>query len=82
MEFKKSFRKGFQIYSSHMEEETKDKVPSIKDHLVLKYYEDVCTEVSGFPPKIDIDFSNNLILGATPVSETPYRMGTPGLKES
>jgi hypothetical protein len=40
-----------------MEEETKDKVPSIEDHLVLKYYEDVFREIPRFPPKRDIDFS-------------------------
>jgi hypothetical protein len=32
-------------------------------------------------PQRDIDFSINLMPGATPVSKTPYRMSTPELKE-
>jgi hypothetical protein len=66
MQLKKSFRKGCQIYAAHMEEETKDKVPSIEDHLVLKEYEDVFGEIPGFPPKRDIDFSIDLVPGAAP----------------
>jgi hypothetical protein len=81
LQLKRSFRKGCQIYAAHMEEETKDKVPSIEDHPVLKYYEDVFREILGFPPKRDIDFSINLMPGAAPVSKTPYRMSTPELKE-
>jgi hypothetical protein len=72
-----SFKKGCQIYASHMEEETKDKVPSIEDHLVLKDFEDVFREISGFPPKIYIDFSISMMPRATLVSKTPYRMSTP-----
>jgi hypothetical protein len=34
-----------------------------------------------YPPKRDIDFSVNLMLGAAPASKTPYRMSTPELKE-
>jgi hypothetical protein len=41
MQLKNSFRKGCQIFVAHMEEATKDKVSSIEDHLVLKYFEDV-----------------------------------------
>jgi hypothetical protein len=48
---KKSFKKGCQIYESHMEEEAKDKFPSIEDYLVLKEHEDVFGEILGFPPK-------------------------------
>jgi hypothetical protein len=34
MQLKKSFKKGCEIFSSHMEEEAKDKVASIEDHSV------------------------------------------------
>jgi hypothetical protein len=37
----------------------KDKVPNIEDYAVLKEFEDVFKEISGFPPKRDIDFSIN-----------------------
>ena len=64
-----------------MEETSKDKVPNMQDHAVLEDFEDVFKEVPGLPPKRDIDFSINLMLRATPVSKTPYRMSTPELKE-
>jgi hypothetical protein len=81
LQLKKSYRKGCQVFTMHMEEAPKDKVPSVEDCTVLKEYEDVFKEISGLPPKRDIDFSINLMPGATPVSKTPYRMSTPELKE-
>jgi hypothetical protein len=64
-----------------MEEASKDKVPNLEDHAFLEDFEDVFKEVSGLPPKRDIDFSINMMPGATSVSKTPYRMSTPELKE-
>jgi hypothetical protein len=63
-----------------MEETPKDKVPNLEDHAVMEHFEDVFKEVSGLPRKRDIDFSINLMPGATPVSKNLYRMGTPELK--
>jgi hypothetical protein len=60
---------------------TKDKEPSIEDDPILKEYEDLFGELPGLPHKIGIDFSIDLMLGATPVSKTPYRMNTPYTKE-
>jgi hypothetical protein len=71
MQLKKCYRKGFQIFSTHMDEEPMDKVPKLEDHLVLKYFDDVFKEIPGLPPKRDIDFSINLMHGATPVSKNP-----------
>jgi hypothetical protein len=81
LQLKKSYRKGCQVFAVHMEEAPKDKVPSVEDCAVLKEFEDVFKEIPGLPPKRDIDFSINLMSGATPVSKTPYRMSTPELKE-
>jgi hypothetical protein len=81
LQLKTSFRKGFQIYATHMEESAKDKVSNLEDCLVLKEYKDVFWEFVGLPPKRDIYFYIVLIRGATPVSKTPYRMSTPKLKE-
>jgi hypothetical protein len=69
------------MFASHMEEASKDKVESIEDHLVLRDFEDVSRGILGFPPKRDIDFFIELVLGVSPASKTPYRMGTPELKE-
>ena len=64
-----------------MEEAPKDKVLNVEDHIVLKEFEDVFKEISGFLPKRNIDFLINMMPGATPISKTPYRMITPELKE-
>jgi hypothetical protein len=61
--------------------ETLLEVENIKDHPVLRDFEDVFREISGFSPKREIDFSIDLVLGDAPVSKTPYRMRTPELKE-
>jgi hypothetical protein len=81
VQLKKCYKKGCQIFSSHMEESPKDKVPNLEDHVVLEDFEDVFKEVLGLPPKRDIIFSINLMPGAAPVSKPPYRMSTPELKE-
>jgi hypothetical protein len=81
MQLKKCYRKGCQIFAAHMEEAPKDKVPNIEDHPVLKYFEDVFKEIPGLPPKRDIYFSIDLMHGATPISQNPYIMSTPALKE-
>jgi hypothetical protein len=64
-----------------MDETPKDKVPNLEYHVVFEEFECVFREVLGLPRKRDIDFSINLMSGATPVSKTPYRMSTPELKE-
>jgi hypothetical protein len=63
-----------------VEETPKDKVSRIRDHTILKEFEDVFQEVPELHPKRDIDFSVNLMPGATPVSKSPYRMSTPELQ--
>ena len=50
-------------------------------HPVLRDFEDVFREIPVLPPKRDIDFSIDLVPGVAPVSKTPYKMGTPELKE-
>jgi hypothetical protein len=64
-----------------MEETTKDKVPSIEDHPILKDYEDVFREIWWFRPKRDIDFPINWMLGDAPMSMNLYRMRILELKE-
>ena len=68
LQLKISFKKCCQIYAAHMEEETKDKVPSIEDNIVLKYYEEAFREILWFPSKRDIDFSLNLMSGIVPIN--------------
>jgi hypothetical protein len=47
----------------------------------LRDFKDIFREIHGFTPKRDIDFPIELVPRAYPVSKTPYRMGTPELKE-
>jgi hypothetical protein len=81
MQLKKCYRKGYQIFSIHMEEAPKDKVPNLEDHAVLKYFEDLFKEIPRLPTKRDIYFSINLMLGETLVSKNTYRMSTLEMKE-
>jgi hypothetical protein len=77
LQLKRCYRKWCQIFAAHMEETPKDKVTNLEYHVVLEEFEDVFKEV----PKRDIDFSINLMPGATPVLKTPYRMSTLELEE-
>jgi hypothetical protein len=81
LQLKKCYRKGCQIIATHLEETLRDKVPNLEDHAVLEYFEDLFKEVPELPPRRDIDFSINLMPGATSVSKTPCKMITPELKE-
>jgi hypothetical protein len=64
-----------------MEEPSKYKELRLKDYPILKESEDVFGELSGLPPKIDIDLSIDLRPRANLVSKNPYKMITPKLKE-
>jgi hypothetical protein len=81
MQMKKSFKKRCQIFAAHVEEAARAKVTNIEDHPVLRDFEDVFVEISVFSLKRDINFSIDFVLGVSQVSKTPYRMGTPELKE-
>ena len=49
---------------------------------MLQEFKDVFSdEILRLPPKRDIDFTIELVPGATPVSKTPYRMSTPEMLE-
>jgi hypothetical protein len=80
LQLKKSYKKGCQVFAVHMEEVPKDKVPSVEDCAIPKEFEDVFKEISGLPSKRDIDFSINMMPGATPISKNPYRMSMLELK--
>ena len=82
LHLKRCFRKGFQLYATHVEEKNNTKGPSLEDFSVLHEFEDVFQAIPGFPPRREIDFSIYLVPGATPVSKKPYRVSTPELKES
>jgi hypothetical protein len=47
----------------------------------LQEFVDVFEKIPRLPYKRDIDFSVDLVLGASPISKNPYRMSTIELKE-
>ena len=82
MQLQKFCRKGCREYAAHVLEAAKNETLRLEDFHVLKEFKDVFSnEIIGIPPKRDIDFTIELVLRATTVSNTPYRMGTPELLE-
>ena len=81
MQLKKCYRKGCQLFAAHVEEASREEVSKIGYHAVLIKFEDVFQEVPRLPLKRDIDFSIDLMLGATPVSKSPHRMSMSEMKE-
>jgi len=82
LQLKICFRKKCQVYVAYVEDTATEEVSlEIGDFLVLHEFTDVFQEVPGLPPKRDIDFSIELVPESLPISKTPYRMGTPKLKE-
>ena len=78
MQLKKFCRKGFQLYATHIVEATKNETIRLEDYPVLQEFRDVFPDdILGLPPKGDIDFTIELVVGAAPVSKTPYKMNTP-----
>eukprot|EP00253_Pinus_taeda_P016051 PITA_16051 len=61
---------------------SKDKTATLDNIPVIQEFADVFPEeIPGMPPKRDIDFTIELIPGATPISRAPYRMSTLELTE-
>ena len=78
LQLKKIYNKGFQLYAGKISNSLEDKSPNIEDYQLLQEFKDVFPyEVSGLPPKRDIDFTIDLVQEAVPVSKDPYWMITP-----
>lgn len=83
-QLEKCIRKGCQIYAIQVGyANTKDKTATLESIPVIREFAYVFPEdIPGLPPKRDIDFTIELVPGATPVSRAPYRMSMPELTES
>ena len=82
MQLKSFCRKGCQLYVAHILEPTGDETPRLEDYHVLQEFKDVFpNEIPGLPPNRDIDFTIEHMLGAAPVSKTPYKMSTSEILE-
>ena len=70
------------MYATHVFEAMKNETPRLKDYHVLQEFNDVFpNDILGFPPKIYIDFTIDLVPRSAPVSNTPYMTSTPELLE-
>ena len=66
------------MYAAHIVEAIENETPRLEDFQVLQEFRDVFPdEIPVLPPKRDIDFIIELVLGAAPMSKTPFRMSTP-----
>ena len=82
-QLKKCARKGWRVFVVHITEiNDKETKPNLEDLPFLNDFKDIFPkEISGLPPRRDIDFTIELVPGAVPASKAPYRMNTPELVE-
>ena len=77
-----TMRKGCEAYLAYVIDTVKAR-PSVSDIPTVSDFPDVFPEeLPGFPPHREIEFSIDVVPGATPASITPYRMAPLELKES
>ena len=70
--------KGFVAYVLKSEETTL----KTEDILVVKEFPNMFSEdLPGLPPKREVEFTIDLVLGTGPISKAPYRMAPAELKE-
>ena len=82
LQLRRCLRKKCQVYAAYVKDTvTRDVSQEVDDFSVLQEFVDVFGEVPSFPLKREVDFSIDLVPGSVPISKTPYRMGTPELKE-
>ena len=82
MQLKKICRKGCRLYAAHVLEAWENETLRLEEFHVLQEFRDFFPdEIPGLPPKRDIDFTIEIVLGETPVSKTPYSMSTPEMLE-
>nr|GEY17075.1 retrotransposon protein, putative, Ty3-gypsy subclass [Tanacetum cinerariifolium] len=62
--------------------DTSSNGPSLETHPVVQDFSDVFPkELPGIPPKCEVEFGIELVLGTQPISKAPYRMAPIKLKE-
>ena len=70
-------KRGCQVYAFFILDPAKRKGPSLEYYKLLWDYTNIVpNEVPRLPPKREIDFTIDLMLGAVQVSKVPYQMST------
>jgi hypothetical protein len=70
LQLKRCFRKGCQLYATHVEEPDNTKGPSLEYFLVLQEFEDAFQEIPGLPPRREIYFLIDLVRSCPGVKNT------------
>ena len=79
--FASLLRQGYPLYLCQVSD-VRAKGPNLSEIPVVSEFGEVFPdEIPGLPPVREIDFSIELVQGATPVSRTPYRMVPAELRE-
>jgi hypothetical protein len=80
---KQNARKGCEVYFVHINESQDKMVDNMltDDPILCKFQDVFPEEITGLPPRRDIDFTIDLVPGSTPVSKAPYRMSILELTE-
>ncbi|KAL4035631.1 hypothetical protein IC575_004334 [Cucumis melo] len=77
----KLLRKGCITFLAHVVVVQREKL-KLEDVPMVKEFLDVYSDdLSGFPPDREIEFTIELLLGTTPISQVPYRMTPSEFKE-
>ena len=74
-------RKGCEAYLAYVVDKEKAKPSSSDIPIVCDYLDVFFEELPGLPPQREIEFTIDVVLGATPASITLYRMAPVELKE-
>jgi hypothetical protein len=77
----KMLAKGYQGYLAYLLNKLNDQC-TLESTAIVKDFKDVFpAELTSFPLPLELEFTVDLILGAKPVSRTPYRMALAELKD-
>jgi hypothetical protein len=80
LQLKRCFKRGCQLYASHVEGKKYTKGEILEDFSILEEFEDVFQEIPGLPPKREMDFFIDPVPRVSPMLKTPYRISMPKLK--
>jgi len=79
---KRLVRKGCKVFVVHIIDNENNEDIKLEHIEVIRDLADVFPEeVSGLPPKRELDFSIELVPGTVPISKAPYRMNILELNE-
>ena len=75
LQAKKCVRKGCKLFVVNIRDIEAEREQHIEEFPFLVTFKDIFLEdISGLPPKRDLDFSMELTLGSAPSSKSPYCM--------